>query len=355
MGGVGSGEWRTLRQRGGRLMRGLALTTVAAFLAGAQIALAAPVVYDFTVAPAVPVAGETATFTASGLKGMDTVRWDFDNDGVFDATGAGVQHVFATTGQRIVLMRVTTEEGETKDVVKSVRVDPAPAGGVPAPPPNQPPSASFTIFPDQAFAGAAILFASTSSDPDGPLASQTWDLDGDGLFDDASGPTAARAFSVPGWHRVSLRVTDGSGAADVASQSVLVLARAPGQLGSPTPGLALMSPFPIVRIAGSFEAWGATVRLLAVRNAPRGARVTVRCRGRGCPVRSRSRSMPSGRMRLRFLERRLRAGVVIRIFVTRRGTIGKYTSFRIRRGRPPLRSDRCVLSPAAGPQRCPSS
>ena len=256
-------------------MLGLALTALAACLGGGHGAFAAPPVYDFAVAPAVPVVGQTATFTASGLKGKDTVSWDFNNDGVLDATGAGVQHVFATAGQRIVLMRVTNDEGEARDVAKSVLVDPAPAGQVPVPAPT--------------------------------------------------GFVLVRPVPVP------------------------------TLIGGPTAGLALMSPFPIVRIVGNFTSWGATVRVLAVRNAPRGARVTVRCRGRGCPVRSRSRAMPSGRMRLRFLERGLRAGVLIRVFVTQPGKIGKYTSFRIRRARPPLRRDGCVVSRAARPQRCPSS
>ena len=41
-------------------------------------------------------------------------------------------------------------------------------------------------------------------------------------------------------------------------------------------------------------------------------------------------------------ERSLRAGVKITVSVTRRGYIGKRTTFVIRRGAPPLRSDRCL-------------
>jgi hypothetical protein len=354
------------RQRGpSSLTAAIAVIALAACLALTQPGAAAPAAYDFTVTPAVPVAGQAAAFVASGLKPSDTVTWDFENDGVFDAAGSTVQHVYPSAGQRLVLMRVTKDDGTVRDVIEPVAVDPAPPGTQPPPnsqppgtqppaaPPraNLPPVASFSAFPAQPLAGQAVQFFSVSSDPDGPIVSHAWDLDGDGQFDDAAGAAVARSFSSPGAHVVRLRVIDSGGLADVASQTVLVF---PQPTIAPRPA-ELMSPFPVIRIVGRATGGGAVLRLFAVRNAPRGATVTVRCRGRGCPLRSRRRSMPAGRARLRPLERRLRAGVLIRIFVTQPGKIGKYTSFRIRRGRPPLRRDRCVAPGAAIPRRCPSS
>ena len=53
--------------------------------------------------------------------------------------------------------------------------------------------------------------------------------------------------------------------------------------------------------------------------------------GQAAPVSDRV-----AQVRIRKLERRLlRAGASIRIFVTKPGTIGKYTSIRIREGKPP--------------------
>jgi len=80
----------------------------------------------------------------------------------------------------------------------------------------------------------------------------------------------------------------------------------------------------------------------------------IRCRGRGCPYRQRGPFLvrTSGARRAGstryvvirdFLGRVLRPGVRLEILVTRRLQIGKYTRFTIRRGRAPLRSDRCVL------------
>jgi hypothetical protein len=57
-------------------------------------------------------------------------------------------------------------------------------------------------------------------------------------------------------------------------------------------------------------------------------------------------------VRLRSLQRRLRAGTVVKIFVRKQGKIGKYTRFRIVRGRPPLRIDRCLVPGKKKPVRC---
>ncbi len=58
--------------------------------------------------------------------------------------------------------------------------------------------------------------------------------------------------------------------------------------------------------------------------------------------------------RVRQFERRLRAGTELRIYVTKPGFVGKYTRFRFRSNRAPMRVDSCALF--AGRQRaCPTS
>lgn len=89
-------------------------------------------------------------------------------------------------------------------------------------PRNQPPSASFTYSPESPEVRETVTFTSTSSDPDGSVASQTWDLDNDGEFDDASGATASRSFAKKGTYVVRLRVVDDRAASSVASRSVTV-------------------------------------------------------------------------------------------------------------------------------------
>ena len=330
----------------------LALASAGLVLVGAQPLHAAEPV-DFTFSPQTPVAGQSVTFTATGTRPSDLVQWDFERDGIIDATGTTVRHIYPTAGQRTVLMRVVRLGNQPGDVLKTVFVGPAPTPPQPPPPAapaDRPPLASFTFFPRQPLSGDSVEFVSTSSDAEGAIADHAWDLDGDGQFDDSTGVTAARAFSAPGQYRVGLRVTDARGASDVESRTITVAAR----LTAPS-GLALMSPFPVVRIIGRSTRSGARIKLLLVRNAPKGAKVTVRCRGNGCGRRRQSKIVRTGRLRFRSFERRVRTGVRVQIFVTQRGKIGKYTSFKIRARRPPLRRDRCLASVTVKPQLCPSS
>ena len=59
-----------------------------------------------------------------------------------------------------------------------------------------------------------------SSDPEGKPLSYSWDLNGDGTFGDATGPTASYTYTTPGAYHPSLRVTDDQGANDTASITV---------------------------------------------------------------------------------------------------------------------------------------
>jgi hypothetical protein len=113
---------------------------------------------------------------------------------------------------------------------------------------------------------------------------------------------------------------------------------------------AYLRPFPVVRIRGNFARGGVRVTLLSV-SGPRGATVRVRCSGRGCPVR---RLGPlRAPVRLRRFERYLRAGVAIEVRVARSSRIGKFTSFRIRDRRAPLRRDGCLMPGRIAAARCP--
>jgi hypothetical protein len=99
-------------------------------------------------------------------------------------------------------------------------------------------------------------------------------------------------------------------------------------------------------------ATGARVTLFSVR-APLGARILVRCWGSGCPRRAWRRTATASRTRLRPFERDLRAGVWLRVRITKRGYIGKQTVIRIRQGKVPLRTDGCVYPGHRKAQACP--
>jgi plastocyanin len=78
---------------------------------------------------------------------------------------------------------------------------------------NQPPNAAFTQSAGTVASGTTVAFdASSSSDPDGTITAYAWDLDGDGAFDDATGPKASFTYTSPEGQTtpvaVRLRVTD---------------------------------------------------------------------------------------------------------------------------------------------------
>jgi PKD domain len=201
--------------------------------------------------------------------------------------------------------------------------------------------------------GEDVTFVSYSDDPDGRITEQTWDLDGDGLFGDATGPVVTRRFSTAGARTVTLRVTDDQGAVSTLSLTISVREQPPASvtrpsppplrqpLVGPTPLPRMLTPFPIVRLVGSVTELGTQIRLLSVR-APKGAQVLVRCRGRGCPVKRAKRIAGRDPVRFDALRRLMPAGVVLEVLVRRRDGIGKFTRFRLRQNRRPLRADGCL-------------
>jgi hypothetical protein len=57
---------------------------------------------------------------------------------------------------------------------------------------------------------------------------------------------------------------------------------------------------------------------------------------------------------IRGFERTFRAGVVLQLYVVKAGRTGKFTSFKIRLRKTPLRRDRCVSGIVLTPVLCPS-
>jgi hypothetical protein len=216
---------------------------------------------------------------------------------------------------------------------------------------DEPPDASFAFFPANPVAGQVVRFVSYACDPDGSRLAQSWDLDNDGIFNDAVGAEALRAFEV-GSHTVGLQVMPVSGAPVTRTTRVDV---------SPAPEYPLpanvftppfLIPFPIVRLVGRLTETGVRIRALLVR-APVCSRVTTRCRGRGCPFRKTTRFATRRAVRVRAIQgKRLRAGVRLEVLVSKRDRIGKFTRFEIRRDKPPRRVDRCLRFGATTPIRC---
>lgn len=300
----------------------------------------------------------TLNASASTDPNGDALRysWDLNGDKTYgDATGALQTRTFASPGTFRVGVRVTDPGGSSNDAVDFVTVLQ-----------DKPPVVSLSASPATPAVGTPVTFTATASDPDGTVAAIAWDLDGDGQFNDGTGAVATRSYSTAGSRVVSVRATDNAGVATIAFRTIEVTGSSQGQPGpaaaaggaltSSASGakLAMLSPFPIVRIRGVILRGAARLSLLSVK-APTGARVKVICHGGGCPKKkSVVLRVASGKsaVRVRSLERRLRRGAVIEVFVTAPGRIGKYTRFTIRAHAAPARQDLCLQPGTSKPVAC---
>jgi hypothetical protein len=139
-------------------------------------------------------------------------------------------------------------------------------------------------------------------------------------------------------------------------------AAAPAATPVPTSGQVLhnsstrkvMKPTPQVRMTGVLTTWGADVNTLSIR-APRTATITIRCSGSSCPRKrwASTRTRKRTNMRASAFERVFAAGTTLTVSITRKGYIGKRTTFKIRQGKAPLRRDTC-LSTSGKAQKCPA-
>jgi PKD repeat protein len=138
-------------------------------------------------------------------------EWDF-GDGE-SASGRAAQHRYATAGTYDIRLTVADDRGATGTTVKQVSVTA----------PNQIPVASFTHTSTDL---RVSLDASGASDPDGQIASYSWDMGVAG--GQASGKTATYTYSQAGTYAVKLTVTDERGAAASVTRNVTVSLPAPG-------------------------------------------------------------------------------------------------------------------------------
>jgi PKD domain len=331
---------------------------------GGGVALAHPKA-DFDWTPKPVVAGTPVTFVSTSTPFDNTpnsaitqARWDLDGKGTCTLTLTPAATCTATApapGDWDVKLTVTDFHGDSDSITKTVAVQPPPI------PPNQVPAAAFVALPSSPLVGEEVTFVSYSEDRDGNIGKWAWDMDGDGRFDDGATPVVTRRFAQPGEKTITLRVTDDRGASSTASLSLVVREQPPATPTTATPPPSpkataplprLLSPFPIVRLTGSVTQLGTRVHLLTVR-APRGTRVLVRCRGRGCPIRRARRVVRRAPQRIKAAERRMPAGAVLEVLVSGGDRIGKFTRFKFRQNRLPTRADGCLWPSTAQMAPCP--
>jgi hypothetical protein len=94
------------------------------------------------------------------------------------------------------------------------------------------------------------------------------------------------------------------------------------------------------------DSW-ARIDRLTVRNAPKGAAVTVTCHGRGCPFARRAVKVRGGKADAgrAFRHHRLRPGATVQVTVTAAGYAGKAMRYRFA-GHSRIPAGRIICLPA---------
>lgn len=168
-------------------------------------------------APAIVATGESVLFdgTRSTADQAEIAHfaWAF-NDGL-NAQGPRVARVFETPGDYLVALRVTDSSGhpcDTAMIEVPIRVNAQPVAEAGS--------------DRRTEAGTRLSFDGTRSfDQDGRILAYQWNLDDGTVLD---GAQIGHNFEAPGVYRVTLTVTDDSGAANaVATDTAIVLVNAP--------------------------------------------------------------------------------------------------------------------------------
>jgi len=121
------------------------------------------------------------------------------------STASNPSHIYGAAGSYTVTLTVTDDRGGTNSVQHGVTVSQA----------NQSPTAAFS----SSCSGDACTFTNTSSDPDGTIASSSWNF-GDGQTSSAASPS--HTYSASGTYTVQLTVTDDRGGTNAVSHTVTV-------------------------------------------------------------------------------------------------------------------------------------
>ena len=246
-----------------------------------------------------------------------------------------------------------------------------------------PPTLSSVAAPATATVGSPAAFSAAALDRFSG-ATLRWDF-GDGTTE--AGGTVAHVFGAPGVYGATVTATDGVGNTTSATRTVQVApapvpdrdgdgynerldcddgnaAIRPGapevrgdQVDQNCDGRDAALPHVTSAVSTLWGVDGATIllRKMQVKNPPEGARVQLRCAGKGCPFKSVKASKVKRRRidvyaTLGRAQRRFRAKQTLELRITAPGHIGKVVVYQLKQGKFPEGKLRC-LPPGAKKSR----
>lgn len=164
---------------------------------------------DFT-APDVCEGNTTALADQSTISSGSIVtwEWDLDNDAVYDnATGNVIANDFGAAGSYTVGLQITSDQGCQSTTAKTVTIDPTP---------------TVEFATAEVCLGDDTELSATSIVNSGQVVSYEWELNGNNLFDDATGTDITNQFSADGDYQIGLLVTTDQGCTNDTFQLVTI-------------------------------------------------------------------------------------------------------------------------------------
>ena len=171
---------------------------------------------NFTWSPEYPQAYEIIVFDASmsNPRGGNIIsyKWDFGDGNVTTVMDPVISHYYAMSGDYLVILNVTDNEGFWGNQSKTISV----AVSVP-------PQAEFTWSPTAPYFNETVTFDASESTPNGGvIVSYEWNF-GDGAVLTTSDSITDHSYSLDGNFTVTLNVTDSQGLWRSTSKTISVL------------------------------------------------------------------------------------------------------------------------------------
>jgi uncharacterized repeat protein (TIGR01451 family) len=151
----------------------------------------------------------SGTFSDPGTGDTHQIEWDFGDGSVTTGT-LNTSHVYTAAGTFVVTLTVEDDDGGIGSDTLTVNVA------------NVPPEAVISSPPTQTAGLDAVFDASGSTEPGQNITAYDWDLDDDGLYDDATGVTTPFSRTATGVYTVGLRVTDAESTTDTDETTITI-------------------------------------------------------------------------------------------------------------------------------------